>query len=136
VSIGVALYPATGEDFTLMKKADTAMYHAKDAGRNTYRLFDEAMNQQVQESLRLRSNFQRGLAGEFVLHPALLDLKSGRVVGAEALVRWHDPERGMLSPGHFIPVAQRHDRAAGRLGAARGLPAGGAGGAGHPWWWR
>ncbi|MCA0184930.1 MAG: EAL domain-containing protein [Proteobacteria bacterium] len=109
VSIGVALYPDDGEDFTtLMKNADTAMYHAKDAGRNTYRMFDEAMNHQVQEALRLRSNFQRGLAGgEFVLHyQPLLDLKSGRVVGAEALVRWHDPERGMLSPGHFIPVAE------------------------------
>ncbi len=109
VSIGVALFPGDGRDFTtLMKKADTAMYHAKDAGRNTYRLFDEAMNQHVQESLRLRSNFQRGLNnGEFVLHfQPLLDLRSGRVVGAEALVRWQDPERGLLPPGLFIPVAE------------------------------
>ncbi|MCK6393789.1 EAL domain-containing protein [Zoogloea sp.] len=109
VSIGVALFPGDGRDFTtLMKKADTAMYHAKDAGRNTYRLFDEAMNQHVQESLRLRSNFQRGLDnGEFVLHfQPLLDLRSGKVVGAEALLRWQDPERGLLSPGLFIPVAE------------------------------
>ena len=109
VSIGVALFPGDGRDFTtLMKKADTAMYYAKDAGRNTYRLFDEAMNQHVQESLRLRSNFQRGLNnGEFVLHfQPLLDLRSGRVVGAEALVRWQDPERGLLPPGLFIPVAE------------------------------
>jgi EAL domain-containing protein (putative c-di-GMP-specific phosphodiesterase class I) len=96
------------------------------------------MNQQVQESLRLRSNFQRGLAGEFVLHyQPLLDLKSGRVVGAEALVRWHDPERGMLSPGHFIPVASSGMivplgawvlREACRQAALAGGRA--------PWWWR
>jgi len=109
VSIGVALYPHDGRDFTaLMQKADTAMYHAKDAGRNTYRLFDAAMNLHAQESLRLRGNFQQALErGEFVLHmQPQIDLQSGRVAGAEALVRWDDPLRGLIPPGQFIPVAE------------------------------
>ncbi|MDD3353748.1 EAL domain-containing protein [Zoogloea sp.] len=109
VSIGVALYPSDGRDFTiLMKKADMAMYHAKDAGRNTYRMFDEAMDQQVQESMLLRANFDRALSqGEFVLHfQPLIELVSGAVVGAEALVRWQDPERGLIPPAQFIPVAE------------------------------
>jgi EAL domain-containing protein (putative c-di-GMP-specific phosphodiesterase class I) len=83
------------------------MYHAKDAGRNTYRLFDEAMNLHAQETLRLRNNFQRGLDGnEFVLHlQPQVDLVSGQVVGAEALVRWQDGSR-LIAPAHFIPVAE------------------------------
>ncbi|BBN88183.1 bifunctional diguanylate cyclase/phosphodiesterase [Azospira sp. I09] len=108
VSIGVAVFPHDGRDFTtLMQKADTAMYHAKDAGRNTYRLFDEAMNLHAQETLRLRNNFQRGLDGdEFVLHLLpQVDLASGQVVGAEALVRWQDGSR-LIAPAHFIPVAE------------------------------
>jgi diguanylate cyclase (GGDEF)-like protein/PAS domain S-box-containing protein len=109
VSIGAAIYPHDGRDFTaLMQKADTAMYHAKDAGRNTYRLFDGAMNLHAQEALRLRGNFQQALErGEFVLYmQPQIDLQSGRVVGAEALVRWDDPLRGLIPPGQFIPVAE------------------------------
>jgi diguanylate cyclase (GGDEF)-like protein len=69
-SIGVSLYPVDGQDFTtLMKKADTAMYHAKDAGRNTCRLFDADMQVEAEEALRLRSRFMLALeTGQFVLH--------------------------------------------------------------------
>lgn len=109
VSIGVAVFPNDGGDFTtLMQKADTAMYHAKDAGRNTYRLFDEAMNLHAQETLRLRSNFQRALEqGEFVLYlQPQISLGTGQVIGAEALVRWQDGSRGLIPPAQFIPVAE------------------------------
>ena len=108
-SVGVAIYPHDGEDFTtLMKRSDTAMYHAKDAGRNTYRLFDEAMNLHAHETLRLRTDLQRGIdCSEFLLYfQPQLDLRSGRIVGAEALVRWQDPQRGLIPPSHFIPVAE------------------------------
>ncbi|WP_137008724.1 bifunctional diguanylate cyclase/phosphodiesterase [Aquitalea aquatilis] len=107
-SIGVALYPDDGEDFTtLMKKADTAMYHAKDAGRNTYRLFDERMNVEAQQVLRLRSHFMAALeAGQFVLHyQPQVRLADGQVLGVEALVRWQDGER-LIAPAEFIPMAE------------------------------
>ncbi|WP_293761598.1 EAL domain-containing protein [uncultured Aquitalea sp.] len=108
-SIGVAVFPQDGRDFTtLMKQADTAMYHAKDAGRNTYRLYDEAMYVQARETLNLRSRFVQALAqSEFRLHyQPQLNLADGRVVGAEALVRWQESAERLLPPGHFIPLAE------------------------------
>lgn len=107
-SIGVALYPVDGDDFTtLMKKADTAMYHAKDAGRNTCRLFDGAMHVEAQEMLRLRSQFLTALeSGQFVLHyQPQLRLGDERVLGVEALVRWQDGET-LIPPAQFIPMAE------------------------------
>jgi diguanylate cyclase (GGDEF)-like protein/PAS domain S-box-containing protein len=107
-SIGAALYPSDGMDFTtLMKKADTAMYHAKDAGRNTCRLFDEAMHVEAQEMLRLRSQFLTALEqGRFVLHfQPQLRLGDGRVLGVEALVRWQDGD-SLIPPAQFIPMAE------------------------------
>jgi diguanylate cyclase (GGDEF)-like protein len=109
VSIGVAIYPDDGPDFdTLLKKSDMAMYRAKDAGRNTYRYFDEHMNVEAIEHLALRNDLRRALErGEFVLHyQPQLELSTGRVVGAEALIRWNHPDRGMVSPARFIPVAE------------------------------
>jgi diguanylate cyclase (GGDEF)-like protein/PAS domain S-box-containing protein len=108
-SIGVALYPDDGRDFeTLLKKADTAMYRAKDAGRNHYRFFDEQMNVEAVEHLRLKSGLRRALAqDEFELHyQPQFELASGRVIGAEALLRWRHPEDGMIPPARFIPVAE------------------------------
>lgn len=108
-SIGVALYPDDGRDFdTLLKKADTAMYRAKEAGRNQYRFFDEQMNREAVEHLRTKSGLRRALArDEFELHyQPQFELATGRVVGAEALLRWRDPERGLVGPDHFIPVAE------------------------------
>jgi len=109
VSIGVALYPEDGRDFeTLLKKADTAMYRAKDAGGNIYRFFDEQMNVEAVEHLSLRNGLRRALEqDELVLHyQPQIDLSSGRVVGAEALIRWRHPEFGMMAPGRFIPIAE------------------------------
>ncbi len=108
-SIGVALYPDDGRDFdTLLKKADTAMYRAKDAGRNHYRFFDEQMNVEAVEHLHLKSGLRRALAaGEFELHyQPQFELASGRVIGVEALIRWRHPEDGLISPTRFIPVAE------------------------------
>lgn len=108
-SIGIALYPDDGQDFdTLLKKADTAMYRAKDAGRNSYRFFDEHMNVEAVEHLRLKTGLRRALArGELVLHyQPQVDLASGAVVGAEALLRWNHPELGMIGPARFIALAE------------------------------
>ena len=107
-SIGIAIYPEDGDDFdTLLKKADTAMYHAKEAGRNSHRFFTEQMNREVVEHLALENNLRRALDNnEFVLHyQPQLDLSEGKVVGVEALIRWNSPE-GLISPARFIPVAE------------------------------
>jgi diguanylate cyclase (GGDEF)-like protein/PAS domain S-box-containing protein len=109
ISLGVALFPEDGGNFeTLLKKADMAMYQAKDAGRNTYRFFDEAMNVEASEHLVLRNGLRRALERqEFVLHyQPQIDLASGAVIGAEALIRWNHPELGMVAPNRFIPVAE------------------------------
>jgi len=109
VSAGVAVYPDDGTDFdTLLKKADTAMYHAKEAGRNTYRFFTEQMNVDAVEHLRLQGGLRRALEnGEFLLHyQPQIELATGRTIGAEALIRWNHPEMGLISPARFIPIAE------------------------------
>ncbi|MDZ4073916.1 MAG: EAL domain-containing protein [Hylemonella sp.] len=108
-SIGVALYPQDGSDFDILrKKADMAMYRAKEAGRNTYRFFDEAMDEEAVEHLLMRSGLRRALErGEFVLHyQPQIELGSGRVIGVEALLRWQHPEFGLVHPARFVPVAE------------------------------
>jgi len=108
-SVGVAIYPDDGRDLdTLMKKAETAMYRAKDAGRNTYRFFDAQMNVEAVEQLRLRNGLHRALErGEFVLHyQPQLDLADLRLTGVEALIRWNHPELGMIQPDRFISLAE------------------------------
>ncbi len=108
-SLGIALYPEDGRDFeTLRKKADMAMYRAKEAGRNTYRFFDEEMDEEAVEHLLMRSGLRRAIErGEFLLHyQPQIDLASGRVIGAEALLRWQHPEYGLVPPGRFIPIAE------------------------------
>lgn len=109
VSVGVAVYPEDGADFgTLQRNADMAMYRAKDAGRNTYRFFNEEMNNGVVEQITMYSGLRRALeSGQFVLHyQPQIDISSGRLVGAEALIRWMHPDLGLVSPGRFIPVAE------------------------------
>ncbi|MBX3603444.1 MAG: EAL domain-containing protein [Rubrivivax sp.] len=109
-SLGIALFPDDGDGFdALLKKADIAMYRAKDAGRNTLRFFDAAMNDSVADHLQLVAGMRRALEqGEFVLHyQPQLCLASGRVLGAEALLRWQHPEHGLVPPGRFIPLAER-----------------------------
>jgi len=108
-SMGVAIYPDDGADLeTLRKKADVAMYQAKQAGRNTYRFFDAAMNVEAFEHLSLRNGLHRALErDELALHyQPQFDLSSGAVIGVEALLRWRHPERGLISPARFIPVAE------------------------------
>lgn len=109
VSIGVAVYPEDGSDFdSLLKKTDAAMYRAKETGRNNYRFFDQEMDQDASQRLRLYNGLRQALdRGELRLHyQPQVDLDSGRVIGAEALLRWESHELGMVPPGRFIPVAE------------------------------
>jgi len=108
-SIGVALYPTDGRDGeTLLRKAEMAMYHAKELGRNNYHYFNDDLSQRAGEHLQLRSGLRRALEqGEFLLHyQPQIDLRSGALVGAEALLRWQHPQQGLIAPGRFIPVAE------------------------------
>ncbi len=108
-SIGIALYPEDGSDAeTLTKHADTAMYQAKDSGRNNYQFFTPQMNRHVAERLVIEGELHRALENEeFVLHyQPKLDLSSGKIIGMEALVRWQHQEMGMVSPAKFIPLAE------------------------------
>jgi diguanylate cyclase (GGDEF)-like protein len=109
-SIGICLYPDDGREFgTLLKNADTALYQAKDSGRDTYRFFSEKMNLDAQEQLQLQGQLRNALQNqEFLLHyQPQIDIASGRIVGVEALVRWQHPELGLIPPGKFIPLAER-----------------------------
>ncbi len=109
LSVGIAVYPSDGSDYeTLLKMADTAMYHAKETGRNAYRFFDQRMNSNAAERLETANGLRRALArNEFRLHyQPQVDIASGRVIGVEALIRWQNPEAGLISPAQFIPVAE------------------------------
>lgn len=110
ISIGIALFPGDGEDFdTLLRHADMAMYQAKSAGRNAYCFFDERMNADNRERLALELDLRQALSrDEFVLHyQPIVDLRSGRLLAAEALLRWRHPEFGLLGPDRFIGAAER-----------------------------
>ncbi len=109
LSMGVAVWPDDGQDFdTLLQRADTAMYQAKAAGRNTYRFYTAEMNAQALEQLKLRTALHWALdQKEFVLHyQPQIELTSGRVVGVEALLRWQRGPHELLLPGRFIAAAE------------------------------
>ena len=108
-SIGIAMYPKDGTDAEgLLKHADIAMYRAKQSGRNRYQFYSPEMNQHVAECLSLSNDMHRALErNEFRLHyQPQVDLRSGGIVGVEALLRWQHPAFGWLSPAKFIPIAE------------------------------
>jgi len=108
-SLGISFCPDDARDInTLLKCADTAMYFAKDRGKNTYQFFLPEMNGRALNRLSLETGLRRALEkDEFVLdYQPQYDLKTGRIMGVEALVRWKHPEMGLIGPGEFIPVAE------------------------------
>ncbi len=108
-SIGVAICPTDGQDVdTLMHHADVAMYHAKENGRSSFRFFSPEMNARVVERGELEKRLRQALErNEFLLeYQPELDVGSGKVIGMEALIRWRHPERGLLLPHEFLPVAE------------------------------
>ncbi|HEU5220071.1 MAG TPA: EAL domain-containing protein [Gemmatimonadales bacterium] len=108
-SVGVAIYPFDGADTEeLLKSADVAMYHAKEQGRNTYQLYSSSMNAEAMARMQLESQLRKAVeSGEFTIwYQPMVDLKTGKPVGAEALVRWTHPERGLVSPGDFISLCE------------------------------
>jgi diguanylate cyclase (GGDEF)-like protein/PAS domain S-box-containing protein len=110
-SLGISLYPDDGSDFdTLTKNADAAMYNAKDAGRGVYLFFTESMNRRSRNRLSLENSLHRALKREeFCLYyQPQLDIVAGRLISAEALIRWKHPEEGLVSPIDFIPLAEEN----------------------------
>ncbi|MBP2663373.1 MAG: hypothetical protein H6Q71_1321 [Firmicutes bacterium] len=108
-SLGIVLYPEQGNEVAeLLRKADTAMYHAKESGKNSFCLFDNFMEDAVVERLSLESGLRQALANnEFVLHyQPIINLADNQVSGFEALLRWNSKEYGQVSPLKFIPVAE------------------------------
>lgn len=109
-SIGIAVYPDDGHSTgDLLKHADLAMYAAKSAGRGTSHFFNESLRRQAESHLNLHNEIKRGLAEEqfLVYYQPIVDAHGRRLVGAEALLRWRHPRRGLLGPASFIPVAER-----------------------------
>ncbi len=108
-SIGISIYPGDGEDAeTLIKNADTAMYHAKENGRNNFQFFKADMNLKAVERQALEGSLRGALEREeFVLHyQPKVNLDTGEITGVEALIRWRHPDRGLLLPTQFVPIAE------------------------------
>ena len=108
-SIGISIYPEDGEDAeTLIKSADTAMYHAKENGRNNFQFFKAEMNLKAVERQSLESGLRRALEREeFLLHyQPKVNLETGDITGVEALIRWRQPDRGLVPPSQFVPIAE------------------------------
>src|SRR5690606_7482259 len=107
--VGISLYPADGQDAeTLIKNADTALYRVKEEGRNNYQFFTNDMNDEVARRSKIAIGLRKGLErGEFTIHyQPQIDIKSGGIIGVEALVRWIHPHMGPITPGEFVPIAE------------------------------
>ncbi len=108
-TVGVSIFPGDGGNAdTLVRNADTAMYHAKAMGRDRYQFFSKEMNDRVVERLAMENAMRHGLRNnEFILHyQPKIDARAGKMTGVEALVRWNHPEKGLLLPAAFIPLAE------------------------------
>lgn len=108
-SVGIAIWPGDGADAeTLTRNADVAMYHAKNIGRNNFQFFTPEMNARALEAMTMEAALRKALVrDEFLLHfQAQIDFDSGRIIGAESLVRWQHPELGLVPPATFIPIAE------------------------------
>jgi diguanylate cyclase (GGDEF)-like protein/PAS domain S-box-containing protein len=108
-SVGISVYPDDGEDAeTLIKNADMAMYHAKEKGRNNFQFFKAEMNLKAVERQSLESSLRRALEREeFLLHyQPKVNLDTGEITGVEALLRWQQPDRGLVPPSQFVPIAE------------------------------
>ncbi|MCG7872877.1 MAG: EAL domain-containing protein [Candidatus Thiodiazotropha lotti] len=108
-SIGIAIFPRDGHDVEeLLKNADTAMYHAKAVGKNNFQFYTEQMNALAATRLKLEGKLRKALVSkemELYYQPQI-DMRTGQLVSAEALLRWHQPELGMIPPDEFIPIAE------------------------------
>jgi len=108
-SLGIALYPQHGEEeATLFKNADTAMYKAKENGKNCYQLFTSSINDIIMKKIEIERELRYAIErNELILHyQPIIDLKSENIVGAEALLRWQHPVKGLIPPMEFIPIAE------------------------------
>ena len=108
-SIGVTLFPADGDSMDgLLMNADIAMYHAKSDGKNTYRLYASEMNQQASERVALQTDLRKALDLNqlYLQYQPKFDTQTSRIIGVEALLRWQHPERGLIPPTRFIPLAE------------------------------
>ena len=109
-SIGISVFPDDGSDFDeIFKNADVALYHAKDAGRNTSEFFSASLNEAAMYRLLIETSMRRSLERDemSLQYQPQYDVVSGRLLGAEALLRWYHPDIGMVSPAQFIPLAER-----------------------------
>jgi diguanylate cyclase (GGDEF)-like protein len=109
-SVGIAVYgPESANTETLLSHADIALYRAKSEGRGTYRFFTDAMDAEVRTEFMLGAELRQALASDqlYLVYQPQVDVYTGRIVGVEALVRWLHPTRGVVSPGQFIPVAEK-----------------------------
>ncbi|MEC5163011.1 diguanylate cyclase (GGDEF)-like protein/PAS domain S-box-containing protein [Janthinobacterium sp. CG_23.3] len=108
-SIGISLYPQDGDDCTsLLKYADTAMYHAKNCGKNNAKLYSSSLTMQIMSHVKLEVGLRKALKNDelYLLYQPQIDVQSAQIVGVEALVRWRHPEHGIISPNDFIPLAE------------------------------
>lgn len=107
-SFGIGVYPEDGLDVSLTRNTEMAMYQAKDAGRNNFKYFTSGMNQAMFARMELEQRLRRAVAqNEFALHyQPIVDMKTGQVCSVEALIRWQDPDLGLIPPDHFIGIAE------------------------------
>ncbi|MEW7850362.1 EAL domain-containing protein [Massilia aurea] len=108
-SIGISLFPEDGDDCgSLLKFADTAMYHAKNCGKNNAKLYSSSLTMQIMSHVKLEVGLRRALQNDelYLVYQPQRDVASAEIVGVEALVRWRHPERGLISPTEFIPLAE------------------------------